>query len=211
MKWYTPLLYTLVLQHRRRVPESIVDTLNRIDTTTTQRAVNHPSPTMAGIPVAFGDVLHQYGNNHNNLHRRMLAKRQREPINSNPLPSSTDDSSNSLSLGRPSSTPGAGGDDKDTSSSSSSSSTTPSISTRELPRPRLRSLLAFCLAGKTRARKARPNTRGGEVDLTDFRKMDMLTLLFCFCLLQPITTYSIGLAHSHTHQRPRQRHNNHSH
>jgi len=82
---------------------------------------------MAGIPVAFGDVLHQYGNGAAALHRRIIAKRQgREPIESTPGgPASSTDEGSSLSLGRPSTTPTTGGDDggddEDTSSTTPTS------------------------------------------------------------------------------------------
>lgn len=76
---------------------------------------------MAGIPIAFNDVLHQYSGSQ---HKRFKMKRQgRDPLSQPGVdsPSSTTDTGNSLSLGRPSDTTPTptddGTGDEDTSSS----------------------------------------------------------------------------------------------
>ena len=82
---------------------------------------------MAGIPIAFNDVLHQYGGG--SLHKRFKMKRQgRDPLSqpggggvSTPGASSTDagNGGNSLSLGRPSDTASPTDDDDEEESTTS--------------------------------------------------------------------------------------------
>ncbi len=104
---------------------------------------------MAGIPIAFNDVLHQYAGSQ---HKRFKMKRQgRDPLSQPEVdsPSSTTDTGNSLSLGRPSDTtptPTDEGDvdDEDTTSSERESCSSPFILPSLLPLLRMGSAWAPC-------------------------------------------------------------------
>lgn len=92
---------------------------------------------MAGIPIAFNDVLHQYSGG--SLHKRFKIKRQgRDPLSQPDVdsPSSTTDTGNSLSLGRPSDitpTPTDEGDDDDEDTTSSERESSSSLTVHSSP------------------------------------------------------------------------------